>query len=656
MRRRWSIDHSRELYQLDGWSSGLFDISEEGHVLAITPEGPLDLQALTEDCLRRGIAMPLLVRLPGVLEQRIEALVAAFTDNMSASGYAGRFRGVYPIKVNQEKHLVEDLVAASRPFNLGMECGSKPELLVALALHDDPEALLVVNGYKDVELIYLAVGARQIGRNTVVVVEQPNELALVLAAGKHHGIAPGIGVRVKLGTTGSGRWSGSSGDRAKFGLTPHQLLGAIRELEAADALPHLELLHFHIGSQVTNIRAIREAVQEGARLFCELHRLGARPRYLDVGGGLGVDYDGSRTDFECSANYDVREYASVVIRTVKQVCDDAGVPHPDIVTECGRWMVAHSAVLVTSVLGTAQSHVSPKTALEVDAESVNTLSELLGNIDTKRPQSTYHAATAVRQDVLTRFVLANATLEERAAVDVLYRAICQRLVDLRPDEPLHEELAHLPKELADIYFCNFSLFQSAPDSWAVDQLFPIMPLSRLQERPTRQAILADLTCDSDGKIDRFIDERDVKDTLPLHDPAGAPYYLGMFLLGAYQETLGDLHNLFGDTHAVHVRATPDRPSGYVIEAVVEGETTQEVLGYLQYDRKDLIARVRAAVEDASSSGTLEIEAGHELLERYFAQMRAYTYLSTVRQPAAERRGAEPRPPVPAPTTPRATRR
>ena len=641
MSQTWDVQDSARLYHVAGWSDGYVGISDGGHAVIETPDGSLDLASLADDCVRRGIQLPLLVRLPGVIEHRIEVLASAFATARAATGFRGDFRGVYPIKVNQERHIVEDLLAASRRHRMGIECGSKPELLVALALHDDPEALVVVNGFKDKELIALAVGARELGRRTVVVVEQPDELGMILDAASFMDVAPGIGMRVKLGSSGSGKWSGSSGDRAKFGLTPAQLLSAVDHLRAADALPYLELLHFHIGSQVTDIRAIRQAVQEATRFYCELHRLGARPRFLDIGGGLGVDYDGSRTNFECSANYDVHEYAMVVTQTIQAGCDAAGVPHPHVVTECGRWMVAHSTLLVTSVLGRSYVDTDPREALGVDAPSVEGMRRLLDGDGDARPQTTFHAASAIRRDVLTRFLVGAAELPERAAVDVLYRAICRRLLERQDGEPLHEELAHLPIELADIYFCNFSVFQSVPDSWAIDQLFPIMPLTRLDEEPQRDAILADLTCDSDGKIDRFIDQEDVRPTLRLHEPDERAYYLGFFLLGAYQETLGDLHNLFGDTHAVHVRAASDKPAGYIIEAVVEGETTEEVLSYLQYDKRELVRRVRAAIEAGCADGALEIERGQQFMERYLSQLRAYTYLESPRSPTVAGRGDTP---------------
>jgi len=628
--RRWTIEDSRELYQVEAWGGGLFDIDESGHVVVTTEQGQLDLKRIVDDCIRRGIRLPLLIRLPDVIKARVDALAGTFTETMERTGYTGAYRGVYPIKVNQERHIVEDLIRSSRRWHFGLECGSKPELQVALALQDDPEALIIINGYKDEELISMAIAARELGRRTVIVVEQPYELPLILSSAKRVAVPPVIGARIKLGTSGAGRWRHSSGDRAKFGLTMQQLVELVANLREADSLEAFKLLHFHIGSQVTNIRAVREAVHEGARVFCELIGLGAPLRYLDVGGGLGVDYDGSRTDFHSSMNYDLREYVAVVVDTVRAVCDQAGVPHPDIVTESGRSLVAHSAVLVTSVLGATSLDASdPKQRAEAEGKqfpSVQRLWSIHDDIDAKNPQHSYHQALAVKEEVFARFTMGNATLAERAASDGVFNAICARLLrGAATEDDLHEELEHLPRSLADIYFCNFSVFQSVPDSWAVSQLFPIVPLSRLDEKPTRRAVLADLTCDSDGKIDRFIDPRDVKTSLDVHPLGDEPYYLAIFLLGAYQETLGDLHNLFGDTHAIHVRAIPEHP-GYVIDAVVEGDSVEEVLAYMQYDRKSLVEALRRSIEEAYASGRMTYEAGSRLMEAYTSRLRSYTYL------------------------------
>lgn len=624
---RWTVANSRDLYNVEAWGAGLFDVNDQGHAIVTTPRGKLDIKQIVDDCVRRGIRLPLLIRLPDVLEERVNALAGTFRDVIAEESFGGRYRGVYPIKVNQERHIVEDIVANERRWGMGLEAGSKPELLIALARVDDPDALIIVNGYKDEELIMMAVAARQLGRNTIIVIEQPWELPMVLKAAAVLGVRPAIGVRVKLGSSGSGRWAESSGDRAKFGLTVREILDLVKKLEASGDLDMLQLLHFHIGSQVTSIRSLGDAVHEGARVFTALGTAGVPLRYFDVGGGLAVDYDGSRTDFESSMNYDLREYVSVVVRTIKATCDEAEIPHPDIVTESGRSLVAHSTLLVTQVLDSASLHGTSEIPAEdaTEHQSVKSLRKIYDNINSRAPQRSYHEAMAIRDDTFSRFLLGASDLEERAAVEEAFYTICRRIVRLAR-EPIHEELESLPRDLADNYFCNFSVFQSVPDSWAVGQLFPIMPLSRLDEKPTRQGIVSDLTCDSDGKIDKFIDRRDVRRTLDLHQQKeGEPYYLGIFLLGAYQETLGDLHNLFGDTNAIHVTATSDT-AGYRIDNFIEGDTVEEVLGYLQYSRKSLLEPLRRSVERAYGDGTLTFEVGNRLTETFLSLLRAYTYL------------------------------
>ena len=628
---KWTVRDSRELYNIRGWSAGLFDINEAGHVVFKGDAGDIDFEQLIQDCGQRGYQLPLLVRLPDAIAARISVMARAFAHGIAENEYQGAYRGVFPIKVNQQRRVVEDVVRAGRPYHFGLEVGSKPELMVAIALQNDPEALVIVNGYKDRELVTMAVTSRRLKRNTIVVIEQPEELDLVLAAAAETGIRPAIGVRVKLASSGSGRWSASSGDRAKFGLSMRQLYALVKQLKAADALDMLKLLHFHIGSQITAIRALEDAVREGARIAVELYKLGAQLRYFDVGGGLGVDYDGSQTDFESSVNYDVQEYVDVVVGTLQQVLDEHEAPHLDIVTESGRFLVAPSTVLVTSVLGASRTVPPSRPRPEggegpEEFESAAELWELCEVVNERTALRSYHYAVATRQEALARFVHGGACLAERAAVDEAFEALLTRIHRVASAAgPLHEELEHLPAALSAIYFCNFSVFQSLPDAWAVSQLFPIMPLARLDEEPTQLTVLADLTCDSDGKIDRFIDPRDVKRALPLHPLREESYHIGFFLLGAYQETLGDLHNLFGDTHAIHVRATGSK-RGYRIEAFADGDLIEDVLGYMQYRRATLEASVRAAVEDAYQNDDLGFDLGRSFLASYANAMRAYTYL------------------------------
>lgn len=621
MSRRWTITDSEDLYANRLWGRGLFRVNDKGNVVLRKGDRELDLRSLADDLEERGIEMPVLLRLGDVLQARIESLVGAFEEAIKSNEYQGRYRGVYPIKVNQDRYLVEDVVRFSKPHNLGLECGSKPELLVVLALQDNPEALIICNGYKDDAFLELALLSRKLGRNTIIVLEQPDELERVLRIADRIGVKPALGVRAKLSSRGKGRWEGSSGDRAKFGLSVREIVSVVHRLHDAGHLDALRLLHFHIGSQVSHIRNFKNAFKEAGRIYTELVRMGAPMGYMDVGGGLGVDYDGSRTDFSSSMNYDLTEYTWVVVSAVQEACDAASVPHPDIVTECGRAMVAHSSVLVVPVLGV--NRVEPE-HFDADYPSVDTLRRILSDITLKNLQEPYHDAIEIKDETLSRFNLGLATLEERAAVDAWFWRICRQLLKVG-SRNLPEELEKLPSMMADTYYCNFSVFQSAPDSWAIDQLFPIMPLQRLTEEPKRRAVLVDLTCDSDGKIDKFIDLRDVKNVLEVHEPDGEPYYLGIFLLGAYQEILGDLHNLFGDTNAVHVDIA-DNDRGYTLRAVLEGDTIEEALNYVHYDRKLLVNAFRGAIEGACDDGKLSIKEGRKLLKQYRENMDSYTYL------------------------------
>ncbi|MEQ1503175.1 MAG: biosynthetic arginine decarboxylase [Myxococcota bacterium] len=629
---RWTTADSEDLYQIRAWGQGWFSVNEGGN-LVMAPPGQtagVDLKVLVDDLKRRGIALPVLIRFSDLIKARIEILVGAFDKAFREYEFKGRFRGVYPIKVNQDNHVVGDFVKYAAPHHLGLEAGSKPELQVVLAMLEDPEALIICNGYKDKEYIRLALLARKLGRNCIIVVEQAEELDHIQQQAAELGIRPVIGVRAKLTAKGSGRWQSSVGDRAKFGLTVREIVEVVHRLRDQDMLDCLQLQHFHIGSQVTNIRAFNTALREAIRIYIELVKLGANMRYMDVGGGLGVDYDGSRTNFESSMNYSVEEYAATIVSTVVAGCDDAGIPHPDLITEAGRAMIAHHAALVFDVLGvTAMVEAkAPRAPREGACEEMHELWEVYKSITGKNLLEPLHDATEIREQSLTKFNLGLIGLEERAEVEGLYFAIGKKLVRTgdRSSDILPEEIEPLEKALADIYYCNFSLFQSAPDSWAIGQLFPILPIHKLDTEPDRRAVLADLTCDSDGKIERFIDKRDVKNVLEVHDPNGQPYYLGMFLVGAYQEILGDLHNLFGNTNVVHVAVGEGR-SGYKIEAVVEGDTVREVLEYVSYDRDLLVKRLRSRVEEAIEDGRLTLEEGGLLVNTYISGLERYTYLS-----------------------------
>ena len=630
---RWTNAESEELYQIRNWGGGCFSANERGHLAMCPPGMPagMDLKVLVDDLQRRGISLPILLRFTDLIQARIETLVNAFALAKKEYGFQGNYRGVYPVKVNQNYYLVDAITRYSRPHHLGLEAGSKPELQVVLAMMDDADALIVCNGYKDAEYIQLALLARKLGRNCIIVVEKIEEIDLILEISQALDVVPVIGVRAKLSSKGSGRWQGSVGDRAKFGLTTNEIVEVVHRLRDAGQLGILQLLHYHIGSQVTNIRAINAALREATRTFVELRRMGAHMRYFDVGGGLGVDYDGSRTNFESSMNYDTNEYASAVVSAIVAACDEAEIPHPDVLTEAGRAMVAHHSALIFDVVGATRmpDPPPPKAPPEDATDELPELWNVWNAITNKNLIEPYHDALEIREQSLTKFNLGLMNLEERGRVEAMFWSTCHKIArtvggDLGDDD-VPEEVQPLLKLLADTYYCNFSLFQSAPDSWAIGQLFPIVPIHRLNKEPTRRAVIADLTCDSDGKVDKFIDRRDVKSVLELHEPDGKPYYLGMFLLGAYQEILGDLHNLFGDTNQVHV-SVAEGGMGYRIDHVVEGNTVMEVLEYVSYDRKRLLRSLRRAVEDAIEAGNLTMEEGALLVNSYVKGLEGYTYL------------------------------
>ncbi len=629
----WSIERSAELYRLHGWGEPYFDINAEGH-LSVSPtggDGPtIDLFRLVEELQTRSLSLPYLIRFSDILGDRIRRLNESFGRAIREYEYAGKYRGVYPVKVNQQRHLVEDVIAHGRPYHLGLEAGSKPELLIAVALLDTPDSLIVCNGFKDQEYIETALLARRLGKNTVVVIERLAELDLVLRAHEKLGIEPVIGVRAKLTARGTGRWGISTGDGSKFGLTAAEIVRVVERLREAGLLQTLQLLHFHMGSQITQIAVIKSALREAAQFYCELAAMGATMGYLDVGGGLAIDYDGSKTDFPASKNYNVQEYAYDVIAAAQTACERHKLPMPTIVTESGRAMVSHQSVLVFDVLGVNRVFSGePEPPRPEDHQQVHDLYETYRSVDAENLQEAYHDAVEARDQTQTLFSLGYVSLVSRARAERLFWACCEKILHfLRGAEHVPEELEDLEEILADTYFCNFSVFQSIPDSWAIDQLFPIMPIHRLDEEPDRRATLADLTCDSDGRIDQFIDLQDVKRVLELHAPNSRPYYLGVFLAGAYQEILGDLHNLFGDTNVVHVHATE---GGYRLEQVIKGDTMAEVLSYVQYDAETLVDGVRRQAERALQSGQLTLEQSRLLLQTFEGSLRASTYLTgTVR--------------------------
>ena len=627
--RQWTLKDSSELYNIAGWSSGFFRINDAGHVDAtpLGPDGPsVDIHDLVLDLKRRGLGLPLLVRFSDILDSRVRAIVGCFESAIRDYGYQGRYRGVYPIKVNQQHQVVEELVRFGRPFNLGLEAGSKPELLAGLALLDNPDALLILNGYKDVEYMETALLAQKLGRYPIVVIDRYRELDLLLQVARRLGIRPHIGVRAKLTTKGAGKWMESTGDRSKFGLTATEMVSLVDKLRDAQMLDCLELVHFHIGSQISAVRAIKDAMREATRIYVELTKSGASLKFMDVGGGLGVDYDGSSTNWQSSTNYMMQEYANDVVASVLEGCEKAGIPHPDIVSESGRALVAHHSVLVFDVLDVNEvvaGQVPPPVGPD-EPQVILSLAEAWRSVSRKNFQESYHDALQLKEEATNLFNLGLLDLRGRARVEQLFWGCCEAILKIiRELDYVPDELENLEKGLSDTYYGNFSVFQSVPDHWAVKQLFPTMPLHRLNERPTRRGIIADLTCDSDGKVDQFIDLRSIKECLELHPFDGSPYYLGMFLVGAYQEILGDLHNLFGDTNAVHVSLDHN---GYRIEHVVEGDSVTEVLSYVQYDRRQLLQCMRQANEEALRKGLLTFEESALLMRRFDEGLAGYTYL------------------------------
>ncbi len=628
--RAWTTRDSAELYQLAAWGSDSYAVDDRGDLI-VQPHGPsgakFSLPELVEDLRSRGIELPMLLRISDILQRRVQDLAGSFSGAIDESGFKGRYRPVFPVKVNQQRDVVEELVDFGSKHSLGLEAGSKPELLIVLAHMTNPDGLIICNGYKDVSYIETAMLAKKMGLHTIIVIDRFEELETVIEVSKRFKLRPHIGVRAKLASRGAGKWQESGGDRSKFGLTAQELIDAVDRLRAVGMLDCLELLHFHIGSQITAIRAIKDALKEAMRFYTELHQLGAGLKFLDVGGGLAVDYDGSQTNFHSSANYSLQEYANDVVFAVLQACDEKGIEHPDIVSESGRALTAHHAILVFDVLGVAsQCTKVPADAGEHSDTTIVNMLQILSDLSQKNFLESYHDALQLKEEAASLFRLGYLDLKGRAISESLFWAICDRLKQIVATlDHVPEELQGLERALADTYYCNFSVFQSAPDHWAVKQLFPTMPIHRLNERPTRRAVLADLTCDSDGKVDKFIDLRDVKNVLEVHKIApGKPYYIAMFLVGAYQEILGDLHNLFGDTNAIHVAM--DNDHGYRIERVIEGDSVAEVLSYVQYDRQELTRRMRRRLEDAVRAGNVNMKESALMMRRYEEGLAAYTYL------------------------------
>ncbi|MGC8764155.1 MAG: biosynthetic arginine decarboxylase [Acidobacteriota bacterium] len=628
---KWSIEESRELYNIPEWGKGFFEINDKGNIVVLPEKNQkrsLDIKTLVDALTDRGISPPLLIRFTDILRKRIEELQGAFEKAIAEYGYKGRYFGVYPVKVNQNRQVVEDIVEFGREWNFGLEAGTKAELLIVLASLDNTSAPVVCNGYKDDEYVEMALWATKLGRKVFVVVEKPSELDLVLKWARRLRVKPFIGVRAKLSARGRGKWESSGGDKSKFGLFPAEILDAVEKLKAAGMADRLQLLHFHLGSQITSIQSIKEAMRESSRIFAELVRMGVPISYFDVGGGLAVDYDGSKTNFSSSANYSMEEYASDVVSALAEICAEQGIEHPHIISESGRALVAYHSVLVFNVLGSSEL-ISEEVTLEIpeDApESVANLAEVLKGLSVKNFQESYHDALQIRDETLTLFNVGMMSLNHRALVERLFWAICYKIAKIiHTLDYVPDELEHLDRFISDTYYGNLSVFQSLPDHWAVKQLFPICPIHRLRERPARKATIADITCDSDGKVDQFVDLHDVRNTIDLHPlEPGKPYYLGVFLVGAYQEALGDLHNLFGDTNTVHVSVTGRNK--YRIDKTIEGDRVRDVLSYMQYQKRDIMNAIRASVEEGIEKRRISIKESARIKRFLEDGLEGYTYL------------------------------
>jgi arginine decarboxylase len=628
--RKWRIEDSAELYNINGWGVDYFSINEKGNVIVTPKKGgaAVELKELMDELMVRDISNPVLVRFPDILDDRIDSITQCFKKAAEEYDYKAQSFLIYPIKVNQMRPVVEEIVSHGKKFNIGLEAGSKPELHAVLAINTETNSIIICNGYKDEDYIELALLAQKMGKRIFIVVEKLNELRLIASVAKRLKIRPNIGIRIKLASTGSGKWEESGGDSSKFGLTSGELLEALEILEKNKMEECLRLIHFHIGSQVTKIRRIKTALREAAQFYVQLHSLGYKIDFVDIGGGLGVDYDGTRSSTsESSVNYSIQEYVNDSIFHFVDAANKNGIPHPNVITESGRSLTAHHSVLVFEVLEATSPQMwnEDEEIQEDDHELVKEMYELWDNINQPRMLETWHDVLQIREEALDRYSLGVLDLITRAKVERLFWSIANE-VNIIASNLKHapDEFRHMSKILSDKYFCNFSLFQSLPDSWAIDQIFPIMPIHRLDEKPTRNATLQDITCDSDGKIDNFISTRNISHYLPVHalKPKDT-YYIGVFLVGAYQEILGDLHNLFGDTNAVHVSVDNE---GYQIDQIIDGETVAEVLEYVQYNPKKLVRTVETWVTSAVKAGKISAEEGKEFLSNYRSGLYGYTYL------------------------------
>ena len=628
--KKWTIEDSKELYNINGWGTSFFGVNDKGDV-CVSPckdTTEIDLRDVMDELALRDVTPPVLLRFPDILDSRIEKTASCFRQASEKYDYKGENFVIYPIKVNQMQPVVEEIISHGRKFNLGLEAGSKPELHAVIAVQCQSDSLIICNGYKDQSYIELALLAQKMGKRIFLVIEKLNELELIARAAKKLNVRPNLGIRIKLASSGSGKWEESGGDASKFGLTSSELLQALELLDQKGLHDCLKLIHFHIGSQITKIRRIQTALREASQFYVQLHNMGYDVDFVDCGGGLGVDYDGTRSpSSESSVNYSIQEYVNDCIYTFVEAANKNGIDHPNIITESGRSLTAHHSVLVIDVLETAslpemKEEFEPS---ESDHQLVKDLYDIWDNINSRSMLEDWHDAEQIREESLDLFAHGLVDLRTRAEIESMYWSVCREINTIAKGlKHVPEELRNMDKILADKYFCNFSLFQSLPDSWAIDQLFPIVPIQRLDERPTRNATLQDITCDSDGKIANFVTNRHISHVLPVHTlRKSEPYYLGVFLVGAYQEILGDMHNLFGDTNAVHVSV---KDGQYHIDQIFDGETVEEVLAYVQYNPKKLVRQLEIWVTKSVKQGKISLEEGKEFLSNYRSGLYGYTYL------------------------------
>src|SRR3954470_10152316 len=637
--KSWSVSDSLKLYNIENWGDQYFSINPAGN-LTVHPrrgEGPgVDITQVVEEIRRdQGLGMPVLIRFQDIIRHRVVALNEAFKKSIAEFNYKGRYQGVYPIKVNQMREVVEEIIDAGRPYDFGLEAGSKAELAAVIAMNTTPNSLVVCNGYKDYAFIKTALMGIKLGKRVIIVIEKLSELYQVITVAKELGVTPLIGIRTKLYSKGSGKWESSGGEAAKFGLTTPELLHAVHVMRQEGLQDSFKLLHFHIGSQITNIKTVKDAVKEGARIYAKLRKMGLGVEFLDVGGGLGVDYDGSRTSFESSINYSLQEYVTDVVYSIQEICQAEEVPEPNIVSESGRALVAHHSVLIVNVFGNIEVGATP-ISMEETADEEDVVKEmryLSLHLSSKNLLEHFHDALQRKEEALSMFKLGFLSLEDKARVENLFWQICKVIhKNAAGLKYVPDEVEALNKHLADQYLCNFSLFQSMPDHWAIQHLFPIVPVHRHDEEPSRASTLVDITCDSDGKVNKFIDLRDIKDTLPLHAlKNGEGYYLGFFLMGAYQDIMGDLHNLFGRVNEVHVFLDDTEPGGYYIEEVIKGNNISGVLSWIQYSATDLEKKVKEQIDAKVREGSVKPREGVDMQNFYEEVLYGYTYVDYEKQ-------------------------